>query len=194
MQQVKVLTTIENSSVNKDLLTGDFTIRGDIQWKPKDTNGSETCKDPVVELFIAIRNQYRNVMPLSLLPPVRENDVIRCHVLPSFVTHYTDKDELPEKFQVVMEKVFIDFAKALSIWDKRWGGMYNLYFEISEYKLCNELIETFISELCYSKAPAICSSLLFDIISQFTDASTEEVKEILNLFNASTARTLNLLT
>lgn len=187
-------TTIESSSVNKELLAGDFVIHGEIQWKSKDVNGNDTCKDPIVELFIAIRNQYRNVMPLSLLPPVRENGVIRCHVLPSFVTNYADKEELPEKFQMVMEKVFIDFAKALSIWDKKWGEMYNLYFEISEYGLCNELIETFISELQYTKAPAICRSLLSKVLSQFTDANADKVKEVLSLFNASTARTMELLT
>lgn len=191
--QVNVLTAIEKSSVNKELLTGEFTICGDIQWKSKDANGKDTCKDPVVELFIAIRNQYRNVMPLSILPPIRENGTIKCHILPSFVTHYNE-DDLSEKFQMVAEKVFIDFARALSVWNKKWSQQYNLYFEISEYALCNELIETFISDLHYSKAPAICRSLLYDIISQFTDANAEEAEEILNLFNASTARTLQLLT
>lgn len=175
-------------TVNKDALCGDFEIKGKIPWEQTDTNGRETCQDPLVELFIAIRNQYRNVIAISLLPPTREGDVIEGHLLPSCVAHYTG--DLPEKFEQVVRTIYVDLCTAIEVWNKKWAEMYEVYYNISEYKLCDEVTREFIQSLGLPKAPAINRSMILDIVEQFELADKEEV---LKLFNASEERTLALL-
>lgn len=186
MQQ---LVKFVRGTISKEALCGDFEVQGDIPWEPTDVNGNDTCNDPLVELFIAVRNQYRNVIAVSLLPPTRNSDgTIDCHILPSCVAHYTG--DLPEKFNQVVNAIYIDICKALEHWNNKWADMYRTYYNISEYTLCNEVTETFIEELGLCKAPPINKSMLLDIVEQF---AADKKEEAMKLFDLQEKRTLKLL-
>ena len=206
-QEVKFV----RGTISKEALCGDFEIRGVIPWDSTDNNEGESCNDPLVELFIAIRNQYRNVVHTTLLPPTRNSDgTISCHILPSCVAHYTE--DLPEKFSQIANAIYLDLCTALNLWNKRslnpdlldlgresrewwfpeltWSEMYKAHYDMSRYDRCNKVTETFIALRHYRKAPPANKSMILDIVEQL---AAENKEEIMKLFDLQEKRTLELL-
>ncbi len=173
---------IINATINKGSLCADFTVVGDIPH----TAGSGN--DPVTEIFVAVRNQYRNVIPITLLPPERDGGEIHCHLLPSCVAHYTEG--LPEKFELICRNIFSDMGIILGMWQIDSHDLYVQHYNAGEYKECDEVTEDFIGRLGLAKAPAICRSMLVDLISQLADGKAEEV---LKIFEVSERQTMRLL-
>ena len=179
--------------INPDELYAEFTVKGNIPWASRDCNGKLIgCNDPLVELFIAVRKQYRNVVPLTLIPPTRKKKgEIKCIVVGNCTNHQNSADsELRKWFEKAVNRVFDDMEKYLKLWAKRKGEQYTVYYEISAYNSCDEVINSFITDLNLHEAPPYTQSMLMDFLNM---AANEEREKIEEYFKVEKERTLALL-
>ena len=188
MQQEEISFVM--GSIDGEALCASFEIKGNIPWAPYDANGNSTCNDPVVSLFIAVRNQYRNLVPLCIIP-VRYGNTIKCTILRNSISSQNHKrDEKDEDFEKVVDRVIKDMKKYLKKWQKKEAEQYKVYYEISEYASCNEVTDSFIASLNLHKAPPVTESMLVDILKMFADGERETIN---NLFKVEEEKTKALL-
>ena len=190
MQQEEISFVM--GSIDGEALCAKFEIKGNIPWAPHDADGKPTCNDPVVSLFVAVRNQYRNLVPLVIIP-VRYGNTVKCTILRNNISanSFHNYEEEKKNFELVVEKVIKDMKKYLKKWQKKEADQYKIYYEISEYESCNEVTDNFIKNLNLYKAPPITGSMLADILGMFTKDSERD--SINRLFKIEEEKTRALL-
>ena len=123
-------------------MTGNIIISDDV---PTDMH----MTDPVVEIFISVRNRFksRDSLLATILPPVKTESGLRYIIMPGNV--HDGQDFSKEFEKLLLSDIAPDFEERLRMFfeDETGFAQFKKYFELGDDAACREVVTDFIYNL-----------------------------------------------
>lgn len=136
---------VKSTRIDAGALTGNFILS-------RVSATAKGVKDPVVELFVSVRNRYKKELHIAILPARRTEDGWQYTLIPANIE---DGDtNIVAKFEQYLEwHIAPDFEERLELFFSSENGYqrYQQYLQEGDIKGANKVVEDFIYALSTRK-------------------------------------------